>query len=106
MTNEFEAAIRAKIDEHGRQLTEHGESIEGLALVVMGNTEMQVRGLLQRTHDLEELTKEVKAWRTSMGVYWNVALFYARIIVSLLGLLGLAAYRPALEAIVEILAGG
>ena len=55
--------VRARVDKHGRILDEHGKAIDGLALVVLGDSQKHVRGLLQRTDDLEKLTQEVRDWR-------------------------------------------
>lgn len=98
--------IRGRIDEHGRILDEHGEAIEGLTLVVLGDDKRQIKGLLQRTTDLEKLTKEVKDWRRDMETAWRVGIIYARVMVALLGVLGLAAWKDALAGLLKIIAGG
>lgn len=98
--------IRARVDKHGRILDEHGRAIDGLALVVLGDSQKHVRGLLQRTDDLEKLTQEVRDWRRDMATAYRMGMVYARIAVALLTATGLAAWREPLGALLKALTGG
>jgi len=99
-------AIRATVDEHGRIINEHGDLIDGLSLVVLGDGSKRVRGLLERTDNLEKLAQELGAWRHDINTSIRMGLIYLRILVALLGLVGLAAWQAPLSAIIAAISGG
>jgi len=99
-------AIRATVDEHGRIINEHGDQIAGLSLVVLGDGSKRVRGLLERTDNLEKLAQELGAWRHDINTSIRMGLIYLRILVALLGLVGLAAWQAPLSAIIAAISGG
>jgi len=99
-------AIRATVDEHGRIINEHGDLIDGLSLVVLGDGSKRVRGLLERTDNLEKLAQELRAWRQDINTSIRMGLIYLRILAALLGLVGLAAWQAPLSAIIAAISGG
>ena len=68
--------------------------------------EPRVRGLLERTDNLEKLAQELGAWRHDINTSIRMGLIYLRILVALLGLVGLAAWQAPLSAIIAAISGG
>jgi hypothetical protein len=97
-TDQAIEVIRARIDEHGRILTDHGEQIKGLLLVVQGDDEKHVKGLLERSADHDEQIRQIQQWRREMAIY-------ARIVVGLLGATGVGVWRDVLQGILKSLGG-
>lgn len=74
--------INARLDEHGRLITQQGERqniqavrIDGLTLVMYGDDEKRVKGLLERTSDLERQTSDILQWRREIMIYLRVGIF-------------------------------
>lgn len=95
MTVERDVQItNARVDEHGRLITQQGERqniqasrIDGLTLVIFGDTEKRVKGLLERTGDLEKVTSEIQQWRREIMIY-------ARIGTAILSVTSLGTWLP------------
>lgn len=106
MTIEREVEIiHARQDEQGRLINQQGERlniqssrIDGLMLVVLGDDEKQIKGLLHRTGELERLIKEISEWRRDLKVATKIGL-------TLLGITGIGTWLPVIRAILEAVGG-
>lgn len=106
MTIEREVeVIHARLDEHGRLINQHGDRLnihatrmDGLMLVVFGDDEKEIRGLLQRTGENEKMLNEISQWRRDIRVATKIGL-------SLLGIIGVGTWLPVVKAILDTLGG-
>lgn len=97
--------IRATIDEHGRCINQYGDQIAGLTLVIVGDSNKHVRGLLERTEALENLAQELASWKRDINTSMRVGIMYLRILAITLGVIGLAAWRDGILTIISIFGG-
>lgn len=95
----------ARIDEHGRLITQVGDRqniqalrIDGLTLVIYGDDEKQVKGLLERTSNLERQTSEIQQWRRDIMIY-------ARIGLGTLGITAAGTWWPFIREFLIFLGG-
>jgi hypothetical protein len=100
--NDFEF-IRARIDEHGRIIDQHGVAINGLVMVVQGDSTMRVKGLLERTEAIEKIADEFQQLRRDVSVYWKSARIISGVIIALLSIPALATLRDWLPVMSDIL---
>ncbi len=94
-----------RLDEHGNRLDRHDERlnidatrIDGLQLVVMGDKDKRIDGLLDRTGKLEELTAEIQQWRRDIMIY-------ARAGVAILAATSLGTWLPYIQQFLKLLGG-
>lgn len=97
--------IHARLDEQGRLISQHGERLnihatrmDGLMLVVFGDDEKEIKGLLHRTGELEKLTNEIQRWRHDLMIY-------ARIGIGLLGLMVSGIWLPYIQQLTKMFGG-
>lgn len=87
-----------RLNAHDERLNLHGARIDGLQLVVMGDRDKRIDGLLDRTGKLEDLTEEIQQWRRDMMIY-------AKAGVSLLAVMGLGTWMPYIQAWLGLIGG-
>lgn len=97
--------ILARLDEYNRIVTLHGERINmtearvnGLTLVVMGDSEKKIPGLLQRTVENEETIERLELWRHDM-------LLFTKVIAALLSVLALGQWLPFIQTLLKVMGG-
>lgn len=97
--------IHARQDEQGRLINQQGERlniqssrIDGLMLVVLGDDEKQIKGLLHRTGELEKLLKEISEWRRDLKIATKIGL-------TLLGITGIGTWLPIIRTVLEAIGG-
>ncbi|MCC6457257.1 MAG: hypothetical protein IT328_20050 [Caldilineaceae bacterium] len=106
MTVEREVEIiRARVDEHGRLITQQGERLniqstrmDGITLVVYGDDEKEIRGLLQRTGKLEGTIAEIQLWRRDIMIY-------ARAVLAILAFTSIGTWLPYIRDFLHLLGG-
>jgi hypothetical protein len=97
--------IHARLDEQGRLITQHGDRLnihatrmDGLMLVVFGDDEKEIKGLLHRTGELEKLTAEIQLWRRDIMIY-------ARAGIAILSFTSIGTWLPYILDFLEMIGG-
>lgn len=105
MDPKIDEMLYARVDEHGNLIKQHGERlnahaqrIDGLSLVVMGDKNMQIEGLVDRTKALEQLTQEIQQWRRD-------TMLVSRIAIALLSIVGVGTWIPIVRSLLQLLGG-
>lgn len=95
----------ARLSEHAdrlRQVDErlniHARRFDDLGIVVMGSKELKVRGLIERTEDVERLLTDILQWRRDMTIY-------ARAGLAILGITGLGTWLPYIQQFLHLIGG-
>lgn len=94
-----------RLDEHGRLINQQGERLnihaarmDGLMLVVYGDDEKEIKGLLQRTGKLENTITEIQLWRRDIMIY-------ARAVLAILAFTSIGTWLPYIRDFLNLVGG-
>lgn len=94
-----------RINEHGDRLKNHSERLnlhdrrfDEFTLVLKGNKELDVLGLLDRTAAIELSMREMQQWRRDIMIWAKAA-------VAILAITGLGTWLPYIEQFLKFIGG-
>lgn len=103
--DEMSDQTEVRLNEHGDRLKTHDERLnlhasrfDEFALVLKGNKELDVLGLLDRTAAIELAMREMQQWRRDIMIW-------AKAGVAILAITGLGTWLPYIEQFLKFIGG-
>lgn len=95
----------ARLNEHADRLKQHDERLnihatrfDDVTLILKGNKELEIRGLLERTAAIEASLTELLQWRRDIMIY-------ARAGIAILAFTSIGTWLPYIEQFLKLLQG-
>lgn len=88
-----------RLKHHDERLNMHGKRFDEFTLILKGDKELDVPGLIGRTAAIELSLRELLQWRRDIMIY-------AKAGVAILAITGLGTWLPYIEQFLRFLGGG